>query len=66
MIVAADASMVLGWVLIVAGLISLAIAAVEWKALIEAFREVARSRAGPPLIIGVVAIVAGTIVLHWF
>jgi uncharacterized membrane protein YidH (DUF202 family) len=66
MIVAADASMVLGWVLIVAGLISLAIAAVEWKALIEAFREVARSKAGPPLIIGVVAIVAGTIVLHWF
>jgi uncharacterized membrane protein YidH (DUF202 family) len=66
MIVAADASMVLGWVLIAAGLISLAIAAVEWKALIEAFREVARSRAGPPLIIGVVAIVAGTIVLHWF
>jgi uncharacterized protein YjeT (DUF2065 family) len=53
-------------VLIVAGLISLAIAAVEWKALIEAFKEVSRSKAGPPLIIGVASIVAGTIVLHWF
>jgi uncharacterized protein YjeT (DUF2065 family) len=66
MIVAADASTIVGWVLIVAGLISLAIAAVEWKALIEAFKEVSRSRAGPPLIIGVASIVAGTIVLHWF
>jgi uncharacterized membrane protein YidH (DUF202 family) len=66
MILAADTSTVVGWLLIVAGLISLAIAALEWKALIEAFKEVARSKAGPPLIIGVVSIVAGTIVLHWF
>jgi uncharacterized membrane protein YidH (DUF202 family) len=66
MILAADTSTIVGWLLIVAGLISLAIAAVEWRALIEAFRDVARSKAGPPLIIGVVAIVAGTIVLHWF
>jgi uncharacterized membrane protein YidH (DUF202 family) len=66
MIVAADASTVVGWLLIVAGLISLAIAAVEWKAVVEAFKDVARSKAGPPLIIGVASIVAGTIVLHWF
>jgi uncharacterized membrane protein YidH (DUF202 family) len=66
MILAADTSTVVGWLLIVAGLISLAIAAVEWRALIEAFRDVARSKAGPPLVIGVAAIVAGTIVLHWF
>jgi uncharacterized protein YjeT (DUF2065 family) len=39
---------------------------VAWKDLVEAFRQVAKSKAGPPLIIGVVAIVAGTIVLHWF
>jgi uncharacterized membrane protein YidH (DUF202 family) len=66
MIVAADASVIVGWVLIAAGLISLAIAAVEWKAVVAAFGEVARSKAGPPLIIGVASIVAGTIVLHWF
>jgi uncharacterized membrane protein YidH (DUF202 family) len=66
MILAADTSTIVGWLLIAAGLISLAIAAVEWRALIEAFRDVARSKAGPPLVIGVAAIVAGTIVLHRF
>jgi uncharacterized membrane protein YidH (DUF202 family) len=64
--IVADASTVVGWVLIAVGLISLAIAVVAWKDLVEAFRQVAKSKAGPPLIIGVVAIVAGTIVLHWF